>query len=285
MNGTFSLIIDYLVNVGKVSLLQLLVLFGPLLFLAFLMHFLSLLNQYLSFNTLGKTIYIYLFGWLGITFHEMGHAMFAVLFGHKVKEIKLFKPDPKSGSMGYVMHSYNTKNIYHQIGNFFIGIGPVLMCVFVLYLLSRFLIKVPFSKFPTFEFLPDGFGAWAWVKQQTIDSWASISIFFGSIYNDDHSSWWKLLLFIYFFYAVGSFITLSPSDIKSAGMGFMIIVLLFLIFNVCTLWMGNFALTGLTKVNFFLSGFYSIMLLAILLQLVFIAILSIFYLLFKLLIK
>jgi hypothetical protein len=72
----------------------------------------------------GKTVCM-ITGIVGTPVHELGHAFFCVIFGHKVTEIKLYTPNAPDGSAGFVKHTYNPKNIYHQIGNFFIGLGPI----------------------------------------------------------------------------------------------------------------------------------------------------------------
>jgi len=65
-------------------------------------------------------------GYMGVPVHEFGHAFFCVIFLHKIVEVKWFQPNSKDGTLGYVRHKYNKKNFYHQIGNFFISIGPLL---------------------------------------------------------------------------------------------------------------------------------------------------------------
>ena len=61
---------------------------------------------------------------IGTPIHEAGHAFMCLLFGHKINKIQLYQPSP-SGSLGYVSHSYNKKNLWQNIGNFFIGLGPI----------------------------------------------------------------------------------------------------------------------------------------------------------------
>jgi hypothetical protein len=98
-----------------------------------------------------------------------------------------------------------------------------------------------------------------------------IGMFLHEVFNGEYSSWWRITILIYCLYSIGSSITLSPADLNSSGKGLLIITLLFFAFNLATIWKGNFATVWLTKASFVFSGFYSIMLVSLVVNLVFVA--------------
>lgn len=69
---------------------------------------------------------IYLTGWIGTPVHEISHVIMCMIFGHKVEEVSLFKPESESGVLGYVVHRYDSKSFYQSVGCLFIGIAPLL---------------------------------------------------------------------------------------------------------------------------------------------------------------
>jgi hypothetical protein len=100
----------------------------------------------------------YLFGWIGVPVHEFSHAFFCRIFLHKVTAIKWFDAKAKGGAHGSVTHTYHQWNVYHRIGHFFIGLGPALLCPFVIALLYWLLVpgagpelKLLFSKVTLIE--------------------------------------------------------------------------------------------------------------------------------------
>ncbi len=68
------------------------------------------------------------FGWIGVPVHELSHLVMAVLFGHKITNVSLFRPKKGrvDGILGYVRHSYRNKLI-QKMGNFFIGAAPMVV--------------------------------------------------------------------------------------------------------------------------------------------------------------
>ena len=281
MKETLHKIWSYLLDAGLETLSQLFVLLGPLLLLALLMNIVARKNEELSYKVLGQKVYLYVFGWLGTAVHEMGHAIFAIIFAHKISEIKLFSPN-SGKSLGHVKHSYKAGNPYQTIGNFFIGIGPILLGTALLFVVTYFLFGLNifhisekhnvlidtelFKNFDSFKTAAINIGKGIWECMEFI-------------LTGPKTNWWKLVLFFYLFYAVGSSITLSTSDIKGAFRGFLYFVIVLLLFNICTLWLGSFAIDFFRKINHYLSGFYFLIIVSMGLNIIFIIVLFLFNLL------
>lgn len=242
-------VVDGVLTTGK----QLLLLFGPMFAIAFTMNFLSGVMERKLTRLFGMKLYLFLFAWLGTTVHESGHAIFCLIFRHKINEIRFFHPDPETGTLGYVNHSYNPKSLYQNIGNFFIGIGPIILGAIVIYLSTKFLLH-GISVVPTNSEGHSFSGAFS----QATD------IFMG-IFTMDNFTSWKFYLFVYIALSVGSAINLSPPDIKGAAHGFFIITLALLLLNLSTLWLGNVVESIYGFCGEFLLVFYAIMLFTMLL--------------------
>lgn len=272
-------IIEYIKTAGVSTLVQLLILFGPLLLIAFVMNLISRMNEKLSHQVYGAKGYLYLFGWLGTSVHELGHAFFALLFGHKITEIRFFKPDKETGTLGYVKHSYNPRNPIHQTGNFFIGIGPILMGTLVLFLLVLLLFRLNLFEISDFNFSIETIQSFDLIKLEAINFWSSMSAFTIEVLKSEITTWWKIAIFIYCLISVGSSITLSGSDVKTAFKGFLIIIVLMFLFNIATIWAGEFATTFITKLSAVLSGFYSIMIISMVVNFTFLIFLGFLFML------
>ena len=243
------------------TLSQIVSLFAGLFVFGLLMQFVSQLTFRSMERAFGKGVY--LVAWLGTPIHELGHAFFCVIFGHRIEDISLFRPDPVTGTLGYVYHKWNRKNPWHVLGNFFIGIGPMVLGCAVLFGLFYFLI-------------PGSSGVWdsisLSVNTVSRDSllasyWAlftdSAVVIIQIIFTADNLALWQFWLFLYLSVCVSGNIRLSWADFKGTLSGLGCIVLPFLLLNIILLIVGN------TDNGFFLSAaaslgaVYSVLLLAL----------------------
>ena len=272
MENYFHQIIDYLIRVIQSSLNQLLVLFGPLLVLVLILNFSAILTARLSLRFWGRRIFLYGFGWLGCSVHELSHAFFALIFGHKIKEMVLFEPNSKGEALGHVSHTYHKKSIYQKIGNFFIGIGPLLAGGLVLLLINLILFRINITEFSKYRISAETFFNFQIFKQIVVATWSGLLVYKNLVTFGNSEVWWRSALLIYVLYSIGSSMTLSKPDVKGALAGFLWIVVFILTFNLLTRCIGDFAIRFLTqgKSMAYISVFYYILILSFLGNLIFI---------------
>ena len=281
MKETLLKIWDYLSDAGIATFWQVMILVGPIILLALIMNFLSQKNESLGCRVMGQKVYLYGFAWLGTSIHELGHAIFAIIFAHKISEIKLFTPG-SGKTLGHVKHGYTKGNPYQTLGNFFIGLGPILLGTFLLLVVSWLLFDIDiFSLANKYQvvFSIELFKSFESVKNAIVNIGSGVWQYFDLILTGPKTTWWKLALFFYLFYAIGSSITLSGADIKGAFKGFLYFVIVLLLFNIGTIWMGEFTTTFFSRVNEYLSGFYFLIIMSMCLNIAFIIVLFLFNLL------
>ena len=164
-------------------------------------------------------------GCIGTPIHELGHAFFCLVFGHKIVEMKLFSPDKQSGTVGYVKHTYNDKNLYQRMGLFFIGVGPIIFGSGILLLLMYFLVQ------PAFASLTDAMATLSAGDYAMSEYFALIGNGFGGFFETLFSSelistwqWWVMLILGCL---IAIHMNLSKADIDGAKLGLLLTVALF----------------------------------------------------------
>lgn len=156
---------------------------------------------------------VFVTGIVGVPVHELSHYILAKLFGHKVTEVKLFQMKDGDGTLGYVNHAYNPMNLYQQIGNFFIGVAPILCGSLVIILLLKF-------------FVPDSLN----LMNGAMSLKGSMG-FLKSIFTLDNFKRPEFYLFLYLVFSICSHISLSKADIKGAFIGVIFMFIILLVFN------------------------------------------------------
>ena len=197
-------------------------------------------------------------GIIGTPIHELGHALMCIIFGHRIVEIKLFDPKSEGGALGYVRHSYNPRNIYHQIGNYFIGVAPIICGSGVLLLLLRFVTPDVFSAVST-----DFDKIFSLKPALNSETFVLIGeLLFGmlgkifAISNLSSVLWW---VFIILALMIASHMEVSGADIKGGIGGFLILSVLLLVVDIILYFVSPSALASVTGVmtgaSVFIIGF------------------------------
>ncbi len=205
-------------------------LFGGVFIFGLLINFVSQLNfKYLE-RSLGSRG-TYFVAWLGTPIHELGHALFCVIFLHRIVAIEFFKPDPLTGTLGYVSHKWNRFNPWQVLGNFFIGIGPVILGCAALFAVFYFLIPESPRIWDSISVALKGAGSdhsiGSYFKVLGGSSLAMVEL----IFTASNVASWRFWVFIYLAICVASNIRLSLSDLKIALSGLGCVIFPFLLIN------------------------------------------------------
>lgn len=225
------MILEFIKNVLLLTTSQLISIFGVFFFFGIILYFLARFTRTTFVKSIGYKFDVYFTGWLGTPVHELGHAFFCIPFGHKITEIKLFSPDSKDGSLGYVNHAYKPNNIWHKIGNFFIGFGPILFGSLVLYILIKYLVPENTQIIELIASQKANFDSLAGVGNQFVNMYHAGTNIFTLLFTPGNISSWQFWLFIYVALCISSHMELSPPDIKGLWSGLITIIVLFLILN------------------------------------------------------
>ncbi|TGY42077.1 hypothetical protein E5347_10090 [Clostridium sartagoforme] len=214
---------EFLKELLIITIFEIVCLVGSIVVVGFILGFFrerSIKNFYKAFGR--KSIYIT--GFIGVPIHELSHAIVAIIFRHEITEIKLFKPSSEDNTLGYVKHRYNTKSIYQQIGNFFIGIAPILGGTISIGILMYFLIPSVYNVFMS-TILNN-------INQvNLINVVLSFKELTKLVFTLDNFKNVEFIIFILLAICISSHISLSKADIKGASKGLFSMFLILIILN------------------------------------------------------
>ncbi|MCK4274510.1 MAG: hypothetical protein KAW90_06410 [Dehalococcoidales bacterium] len=248
------------------TLSQMASLFAGVFIFGLLIHFIS----QLTFKSLERSFGskgVYFVAWLGTPIHELGHALFCVIFLHRIVEIRFFKPDPLTGTLGYVTHTWSKTNPWAVLGNFFIGIGPVVLGCAVLFTTFYFLIPNSSQVWDSIIFEVGEMGESHSISNYLAVFQSSSLALVRIIFTFSNLASWQFWVFVYLSICVASNIRLSLSDIKGSLSGLGCVVLIFLLINILGI------ITGFGSEKFFpltassLGVVYSLFILALIMVL------------------
>ncbi len=212
-------IFNYIAQVIIISFKIILGLFFPIICCCIVLNLLSK-EQNRRLYEIGGWRALLATAWIGTPIHELSHFLVALIANHRIIAVKLFKPDPQTGSMGYVHHGYKDDNFYQAvIGNTLIAIAPFFGGSAVIYLISSFI-------FPDFSLFGPDVPQIHYLNIDNALEWRSYLLFATSayeffdhlasvIFSADMLRDWKLYLFLFLMLGIANHLSPSASDFQN----------------------------------------------------------------------
>lgn len=228
--------------------------FSFVIIFGLLLYILASRTRMLYCKIFGMKGELYITGFIGVPVHEMGHLIFCLIFRHRVDDVKLLDINATNGVLGYVNHSYRKDSIYQNIGNFFIGVGPIIFGTIVIYALLNFMLPSLrndiFSSITgmihdsinqlTFQsFAVDDAGSIFSILHEEIERLrilfvamiTTTKLLLASFTNAEYSTNILFWLFMYLSICIASHMELSPPDIKHVTRALLVIVAFMVFIN------------------------------------------------------
>ncbi|MBO5851136.1 MAG: hypothetical protein J6R29_02250 [Clostridia bacterium] len=156
--------------------------------------------------------------------------------------MRLFEPDLDTGVLGYVSHSYNKRNVYQVIGNYFIGVAPIVVGSCFIYLMLYLLIPATFNELV---------GAMTDLAWQQIDFGGNMFLFGFNVFITALKTIFtietfdfKVVIFFIICLCIALHMNLSSADIKGSLGSIPLIIVLLIIVNVALYFIGENAYYG-----------------------------------------
>lgn len=211
---------------------------------------LSLLASIFSFLGKKNTFYIYncfgmnglvITGLIGTVVHEFSHMLFCLIFRHEIVEFSLFRPYKSrfDGVMGYVNHSCDRSSPYQMVGNFFIGIAPIIVGTGCMILFMRILLPEEFKA--TYQTFNQNMAYMSNINSIGDSLNIYINIVIAIIHNLNPfigHSWPRYIVFIYIMYSITSHMDLSKEDIINSRAGLLVFIVLTYLINLIFIVLG-----------------------------------------------
>lgn len=250
--------LESVLNTLLLSLVELFLLLGLLICVGFLLGVLEKYSNKFLYKALGPRG-VLATAWIGTPVHELGHLLQCFIWGHRVTKVKFLQLNNPNGVLGYVEHQYNPSSIYHQIGNFFIGMGPVFSGIGALMLGMYVLVPESFYSFSAY--IGNHVSTGSNDLMVIVSAALSITKSLFTLENLLNPLFW---IFLVFAVSISSHISLSKADIYGASRGLQMIFFVLFITNLIA---GFFDIdtyrfiVRLTEYNAYVLAFSSIALL------------------------
>lgn len=213
----FNILIDSFTNLA--SILGIFVIFG------FIFNVIENKNNQLIQRALGEKIIIFT-GFIGTVVHEVSHMIMALIFNHKIVKVELFRPRKykEDGILGFVKSTYNPNSIYQQIGNFFIGIAPMIFGTLTIWLLFIIFSNNLYTMFLNYM----NIGLYTNYLQSSNYSGFfdllvhDVFLLLKTIFSFDYIFNVNHLIMLFLIYSISTHMTLSLADLKGSFKGLLV---------------------------------------------------------------
>lgn len=243
------------------SVIQLFSLIGVIIVIGFILGYLESLTRTYWSRAFGRKGFL-LTAWIGVPVHELGHAIMCLLFRHKIVATQFFPTDTSQGALGYVQHQYNQKSIYQRIGNFFIGIGPIISGITALILLMRYFVPASYYLFNTN--LETTVTSTSINLDMIQNMFLSTFFLLKSLFTMSNLLTPSFWLFLFIAICISAHIALSKPDIKGSIDGIIVMFIVLFLFNIIAglfQYDSNQLIGKMMKYNMYLIAFSSVALL------------------------
>ena len=220
--SALDVVVSAVIAAGLATFSQLAWVLGPAAACAVALHQIERLTQGLLVRTFGWRAVLFT-GWIGTPIHELSHVAGCLVFMHEIEEVKLFSPDPESGTLGLVRHRAPVGNPWAEMGRFFIGVAPLVGGALALHAAALWL-------------LPDesltrlgAMGAVDGVSARVAFARAYEAA--ASLLAPAHLASPRFWLFLYLATCIGSHLAPSLGDLKGAARGALTMLALLLVVN------------------------------------------------------
>jgi hypothetical protein len=248
--------LDVLIAAGLATLWQLAFVLGPAAACAIALHQIERLTQGLLVRTFGWRA-VLLTGWIGTPVHELSHVAACLVFMHEIEEVKLFSPDPESGTLGLVRHRAPVGNPWAEMGRFFIGVAPLVGGALALHALALWL-------------LPDESLARLWAMGEIDGTSARVGFAHATraaaaLLAPAHLVSPRFWLFLYLATCIGSHLAPSLGDLKGAARGAITVLVLLLVTNLVAQSVGGVDVEVVLRVASFTTPLVALLVFALVL--------------------
>lgn len=172
---------------------------------------------------------LYITAWLGTPVHELGHYLFAKIFGHKVHKVALFSPHSETGLLGQVTHSFERSSLYQRFGNLFVGAAPLIFGPLVIVVLLAFL--APGGR--------EALKILGTYRGDLTTIWPIISGAMGQLWQAAHWYTWEFWVFKYAALSIAVHSAPSRKDLHTIFHGLIVLTLALLLANIVAALIGQ----------------------------------------------